>query len=45
MVLIKGGDGHAYSWTEKGDPDEMRAGFTGWDPWCVHTNESKSGET
>lgn len=35
MVLVKGGqNGHEYSWTAKGDLDEMRAGFTGWDPWC-----------
>ncbi|KAE9404011.1 FAD/NAD-binding domain-containing protein, partial [Gymnopus androsaceus JB14] len=43
MVLIKGGDGHAYSWTEKGDPDEMRAGFTGWDP-CLQKLLSRAEE-
>ncbi|KIK69605.1 hypothetical protein GYMLUDRAFT_186757 [Collybiopsis luxurians FD-317 M1] len=34
IVLIKHGNEEAYSWTEKGDPNEMRAGFNGWEP-CV----------
>ncbi|KAJ3716987.1 FAD/NAD-binding domain-containing protein [Lentinula raphanica] len=34
MVLIKPGVGHSYSWTEKGDLNEMREGFNGWDP-CI----------
>ncbi|KAJ4482208.1 FAD/NAD-P-binding domain-containing protein [Lentinula aciculospora] len=32
MVLVKPGDGHSYSWTAKGDLDEMRSDFNEWDP-------------
>ncbi|KAF5389185.1 hypothetical protein D9757_003487 [Collybiopsis confluens] len=32
LVLVKRGEADTHSWTEKGDPEEMRAGFSGWEP-------------
>ncbi|KAF5369572.1 hypothetical protein D9758_002574 [Tetrapyrgos nigripes] len=32
MVVVKADDGSAYSWTEEGDPDELWAGYVGWEP-------------
>ncbi|KAF9058998.1 hypothetical protein BDP27DRAFT_1385923 [Rhodocollybia butyracea] len=43
MVLIKPGDGHPYSWTAEGDPNEMRDGFTGWDP-CLQKLLARANE-
>ncbi|KAL0066144.1 hypothetical protein AAF712_006768 [Marasmius tenuissimus] len=32
MVLVKPDDGSTYSWTARGDIEEVREGFAGWEP-------------